>query len=964
MKVQNTNTSIVSKSLGSCRQTISAANASKATFLLRDKIYTDKRKAALYETLANAIDEHKKYNVERPVEVYLSKSELCIRDYGNGLSDEAVMQIFFQYFESTKSEDNVYNGGFGIGAKAPGAYSDVYHVESYYDGKRTMFSSVVNGMESNVHKMSVVNTLEPSGICVRIPLVSSQDFDKFCKLINDAYIQTGLYSENSPMEAYMYASEMPFDSMILQSNKTSQTTTTPHLANQRIVRLAYFTHTENNMCYMPKSRVLMTNRKSYYTPTTISSRIDHPERLTVAATGKTAEAMLAARPTFESDFFQRNYVFAHDGDFLYPAQISDSAFRSIVQTVQNKYSKTSVSYFLNDVLLRTMFIIAFERGELPISPTRESVEITDRVNAWIQNKIEQALYEYIELATDSKIFPTLPDVNRAYPDIPLHDKVCAVRDIHKFAAGGMDGSPELFDGIKLVTATSVQDKDDVVLTQLPVYTYSRQSNGSFTQKAYRLDDISSHTRCDMTCEPTRVTYRLLSPGRITYLVGECVDSAGKPISAASVLWRRTVLDPLESRQSLVLIPTKLEKAFREKFTTSDGQLLIPEKAIKYWNDLLPEYNKKVKERREELKLKRAESDNKTASRAVNKDYINMFGDTVRLLKYADGKPRKVLVYKPGTKDNRSAFACLVQRLIFSGLDRSMQYKAMCCLFNVVGIIKYTNKPTLNALEKEAEVQLLDCDDSNEIIAMLTRKIYEFFSAHDAYAIPWSPKYASRHRWESNVLNTLWGWLANNTSKKTGVIDANYVLVPSNPPADSYAVDELIRASSSIKMKLDKTLLLKVSTEEEYDKLCAAIIASLYNLHRQYYGIPVLRKLFVPEQSAQSSGVTGTYACPNSMLEEAEKLLASKLDEDPVKYMELFTNATWAGGEYDTHPYREISQVSVKMRDKIMEVSRVKFDSTVRLREEAAFDIISKLSYNKIATIAAECITVSAPKNNK
>lgn len=196
MKIKESNKSIIGGVLRSCVQTIASENIDRATALFRDRIYTDKKKAAICEPICNAIDEHRKHNVDRPVDVVFTTSEIIIRDFARGLSDDDVLNIFFQYFRSTKDTDNAHIGGFGIGAKAPGAYNPVYFVESFFEGKHTVFMSVPDGFRSTANLIQQEDTDLPSGICVRIPLLAGtqlEDRQEFMHIAQDVAKMIGFY---------------------------------------------------------------------------------------------------------------------------------------------------------------------------------------------------------------------------------------------------------------------------------------------------------------------------------------------------------------------------------------------------------------------------------------------------------------------------------------------------------------------------------------------------------------------------------------------------------------------------------------------------------------------------------------------------------------------------------------------------------------------------------------------------
>lgn len=93
MKVFEENKSICRGIAEQVKQSISAERIGMAISIFRDRIYSDKFKATLFETLSNALDEHVKYGIKRPVSIHLTKNELSIRDFARGL----VKKILFKF---------------------------------------------------------------------------------------------------------------------------------------------------------------------------------------------------------------------------------------------------------------------------------------------------------------------------------------------------------------------------------------------------------------------------------------------------------------------------------------------------------------------------------------------------------------------------------------------------------------------------------------------------------------------------------------------------------------------------------------------------------------------------------------------------------------------------------------------------------------------------------------------------
>ena len=101
--------------------------------LLRNNIYSNTLLAAFKESVSNSLDEHSKYDITKPVDVWLPNyftNNITIRDYANGISKEFMLNDYTKVGLSTKSNDNTLTGGLGIGRMSPLAYTDLYTVTS------------------------------------------------------------------------------------------------------------------------------------------------------------------------------------------------------------------------------------------------------------------------------------------------------------------------------------------------------------------------------------------------------------------------------------------------------------------------------------------------------------------------------------------------------------------------------------------------------------------------------------------------------------------------------------------------------------------------------------------------------------------------------------------------------------------------------------------------------------------
>lgn len=161
---------------------IDASGIDMATFFLRDKIYSDKILAVVREYLCNAIDEHQKHKISKPVEISLSSKTFSVRDFALGLSEHDIRNIFGMYFKSTKSSNNNQIGGFGIGSKAGHCYTDTFTVKSFHKGLCTTYICSLGGGKTGVPvgqvlKMAEEETSE-TGLEISLE-INNQDYSVF-----------------------------------------------------------------------------------------------------------------------------------------------------------------------------------------------------------------------------------------------------------------------------------------------------------------------------------------------------------------------------------------------------------------------------------------------------------------------------------------------------------------------------------------------------------------------------------------------------------------------------------------------------------------------------------------------------------------------------------------------------------------------------------------------------------------
>lgn len=162
---------------------ISMRNQAHIMEILRDTLYSDKVLAVLREYGANAWDAHRmSEKASVPIKVTMPTAmtpTLCIRDFGKGLTEEEVFQVYTQYGESTKRDSDEGVGMLGIGSKSAFAYSDTYTVTSWCDGRKKIYVAVLD--ESNEGEINLLyeeDCGDETGIEVSVP-VRPDDIPEF-----------------------------------------------------------------------------------------------------------------------------------------------------------------------------------------------------------------------------------------------------------------------------------------------------------------------------------------------------------------------------------------------------------------------------------------------------------------------------------------------------------------------------------------------------------------------------------------------------------------------------------------------------------------------------------------------------------------------------------------------------------------------------------------------------------------
>jgi hypothetical protein len=184
---------------GGQAQAFGMSDSAEFFTVLSDTLYRDKKRAVIREVICNAHDAHVMVGkTDVPLEITLTENELTIKDFGPGIAKDKIGPVYCVYGASTKVKDATQTGGFGLGCKAPFAYSDHFTVTSCIDGFRTLWAisrggAATDGKPDFRAMVSVPST--ETGITVSIPLKNSGDVQVFTTLIKEVVRNGGMLAK-------------------------------------------------------------------------------------------------------------------------------------------------------------------------------------------------------------------------------------------------------------------------------------------------------------------------------------------------------------------------------------------------------------------------------------------------------------------------------------------------------------------------------------------------------------------------------------------------------------------------------------------------------------------------------------------------------------------------------------------------------------------------------------------------
>ena len=149
--------------------------------MLSKNLYSDAIGSSIRETCSNALDSHRRAGVTKPIVVSFGPTkdgsyEFSVEDFGLGLDENDVENIISKYGKSTKRESNVELGMFGLGFKAPLAYSSSFYFVARKNGVERKYMMYEGEDVNTIDLLYEAQTDEPNGVKVIIPIKYSDNY--------------------------------------------------------------------------------------------------------------------------------------------------------------------------------------------------------------------------------------------------------------------------------------------------------------------------------------------------------------------------------------------------------------------------------------------------------------------------------------------------------------------------------------------------------------------------------------------------------------------------------------------------------------------------------------------------------------------------------------------------------------------------------------------------------------------
>lgn len=165
------------------------SNSATLMHVLSTALYTHPMLASVREIICNGWDGHIiAGTTATPLQITIDEQFIRVRDFGPGIPHEKIGEIYGTYGNSTKRHDGQQTGGFGLGSKAPFAYTDNFEVINHHGGQKIIYrvskSSMAAGGSPTIDTIVKLPSDE-TGIQVSMNIKSHYDKCKFLEIVKE-----------------------------------------------------------------------------------------------------------------------------------------------------------------------------------------------------------------------------------------------------------------------------------------------------------------------------------------------------------------------------------------------------------------------------------------------------------------------------------------------------------------------------------------------------------------------------------------------------------------------------------------------------------------------------------------------------------------------------------------------------------------------------------------------------------
>ena len=152
---------------------VSTINQDKSAKLFRilSGLYSDIKSSIIREYVSNALDSITKVGTDEPILIDIRDNKLTITDFGVGLSEEEMYNVYINFLTSTKEDSNDFIGSFGLGSKCALNYTDSFNIISTKNGITSHYIYFKNNLGlPELNKLISLETEDRNGVKIEIPI--------------------------------------------------------------------------------------------------------------------------------------------------------------------------------------------------------------------------------------------------------------------------------------------------------------------------------------------------------------------------------------------------------------------------------------------------------------------------------------------------------------------------------------------------------------------------------------------------------------------------------------------------------------------------------------------------------------------------------------------------------------------------------------------------------------------------